>query len=75
MTYIELRKSSADMTYKLNGYVNSKRSITIEADEHGISVRVWEKAAGNRAPLAYASRKCIGDALNEIDKQLKSKGD
>lgn len=70
MTYVELRKSSADITTKLNEYAEKYHSVTVETDKHGIKVTVWKAESGNRAPIASAYRKCIGDCLNEIDKKI-----
>lgn len=73
MTYVELRKSSADITSKLNEYIEKYHSVTVEADEHGVKVVIWKQEAGNRAPVAIAARKCIGDCLNDIDIQEKNR--
>lgn len=70
MTYKEKRIASADVTTMLNEYLEEHHSVTIEADSHGIRVRVWVIEQGNRKPVAYAYRKCLGDAFNDIDKEL-----
>ena len=72
MTYTDKRKALADATNILNKLLKGYDSVSIDVDKGSIKVRVWEKEQGNRRPIAFASRKCLGDAINEIEKDLKS---
>jgi hypothetical protein len=72
MTHIDKRKSLADAAKILNSLLKGYDSVSIDVDKDGMKVRVWEKEQGNRRPIAFASRKCLGDAVNDIEKDLKS---
>jgi len=73
MTHVEKRIATAEVTSMINEITKTYGvELAIEATkDEGILVKTWRPSQGNRELAAFARRKCLGDALGEVEKELR----
>lgn len=72
--HTQKRIATAEVTNMINTITKEhgvELAIETTYNDEGILVKAWKPSCGNRQLVAFVRRKCLGDALNELEKELR----